>query len=232
MNDSNVSGMVWESAVPPSLQFAFGVTGNITALLILVCSSTTHKWQTFYKLVAGLALTDGGGILLMYPPILARYATDFTFHFPKNLCAYNSFLTPFTILSSALIVCAMSIDRFMAVYFPFYYMYNVEKGDRKRAVFALLFIWTSGALISSLHLMGLGSVYYFYPGSWCFLNFVSDDTFERVNASIYSGLGLLALFVTVFLKISVIAALVKGLNHTEGHLRRVKKMSTTSFLRQ
>lgn len=221
MNGSNFSNSVWESAVPPSLQFAFGVIGNTIALIVLVCTSTSHKWQTFYKLVGGLAITDGGGILLMYPPILARYATDFTFDFPNTLCAYNSFLSSFTILSSAMIVCAMSIDRCMAVYFPFHY--NSERGDRKRAVVMLIAIWTVGGLISSLHLMGLGSVYYFYPGSWCFLNFISDNTLELVDSFIYSGVGFTVLLVTVFLNVSVIAAFVRDINHTDGHLQRVKK---------
>lgn len=80
MNRSNISASVWESPVPPVLQFVFGVLGNFMALLILVCNSPSHRWHPFYKLVAGLALTDGGGILLLYPPILTRYATNFTFN--------------------------------------------------------------------------------------------------------------------------------------------------------
>jgi prostaglandin E receptor 4 len=221
MNGSNFSNSVWESAVPPSLQFAFGVIGNAIALLVLIWTSSSHKWQTFYRLVGGLAMTDGGGILLMYPPIIARYATHFTFDFPDTLCAYISFLSAFTILSSAMIVCAMSVDRFMAVYLPFHY--NSERGDKKRAIALLVAIWAVGGLISSLHLMGLGSVYYFYPGSWCFLNFVSDNTLEVVDSLIYSGVGFVILLITVILNVSVIAAFVRHINHNEGHLHRVKK---------
>lgn len=131
MNRSNISASVWESPVPPVLQFVFGVLGNFMALLILVCNSPSHRWHPFYKLVAGLALTDGGGILLLYPPILTRYATNFTFNLGSFLCGYTSFLASFTILSSALIVCAMSIDRCVAVYRPFYY--KSEYGRRQAA---------------------------------------------------------------------------------------------------
>lgn len=163
MNRSNISASVWESPVPPVLQFVFGVLGNFMALLILVCNSPSHRWHPFYKLVAGLALTDGGGILLLYPPILTRYATNFTFNLGSFLCGYTSFLASFTILSSALIVCAMSIDRCVAVYRPFYY--KSEYSDRRRVVAVIGAIWAVGGLVSSLHLAGLGSVYKFYPGS-------------------------------------------------------------------
>lgn len=55
MNDteSNSSGVnlnqtkVWESAVPPALQFAFGVVGNLVALGVLVKSAKYHKWKPF-----------------------------------------------------------------------------------------------------------------------------------------------------------------------------------------
>lgn len=219
MNRSNISASVWESPVPPVLQFVFGVLGSFMALLILVCNSPSHRWHPFYKLVAGLALTDGGGILLLYPPILTRYATNFTFNLGSFLCGYTSFLASFTILSSALIVCAMSIDRCVAVYRPFYY--KSEYGDRRRVVAVIGAIWAVGGLVSSLHLAGLGSVYKFYPGSWCFLNFISGTTLERVNSLIYSGLGILVLLITVTLNFSVIVATLHKKHRA--HLGRLRK---------
>lgn len=123
MNDteSNSSGVnlnqtkVWESAVPPALQFAFGVVGNLIALGVLVKSAKYHKWKPFYRLVGGLALTDGGGILLVYPTVMVMYATDFTYDYPETLYNYSSFIFSLLFTSSAMIVCAMSFDRFMAI---------------------------------------------------------------------------------------------------------------------
>lgn len=103
---------VWESAVPPALQFALGVVANLIALGLLVKSAKYHKWKPFYRLVGGLALTDGGAILLVYPIAIVRYATDFTYDFPKPLCDYSSFIYSLLFTSSAMIVCAMSFDRF------------------------------------------------------------------------------------------------------------------------
>lgn len=220
MNGSNSSvDTVSESWVPPVLQFLFGVVGNSAALLILVCNSPTHKWSPFYRLVGGLALTDGAGILFLYPPILARYATNFTFHFTNSVCAYTSFLASFTIISSALIVCAMSIDRCLAIYFPF--CYKNGNGDKLRGTILILVIWVTGTVVSGFQLMGLGSVYKFYPGSWCFFNFISVNTLDHVNSLIYSGLGLIVLLLTVLLNVLVILATLH--NKHPGHFSRVRK---------
>lgn len=113
----------------------------------------------------------------------------------------------------------MSIDRCVAVYRPFYY--KSEYGDRRRVVAVIGAIWAVGGLVSSLHLAGLGSVYKFYPGSWCFLNFISGTTLERVNSLIYSGLGILVLLITVTLNFSVIVATLHKKHRA--HLGRLRK---------
>ena len=120
--ETNSSGLnlnqtkVWESAVPPALQFALGVVANLIALGLLVKSAKYHKWKPFYRLVGGLALTDGGGILLVYPTVMVRYATDFTYDYPETLCNYSSFIFLLLFTSSAMIVCAMSFDRFLQLF--------------------------------------------------------------------------------------------------------------------
>jgi hypothetical protein len=199
---------VWESAVPPALQFALGVIGNLIALIVLVKSAKSHKWRPFYRLVGGLALTDGGGILLVYPTVMVRYASDFTYVFPKHLCNYSSFIYTFTLISSAMIVCAMSFDRFMAILYPF--EYNSDWKER-RTNLMLVGIWIAGAFISSLQLMGLGSSYNYYPGSWCFLNFVGTSALDRANSYIYSLLGISILFVTITLNFIVIVSVCRGM---------------------
>lgn len=213
--ETNSSGInlnktkVWESAVPPGLQFALGVVGNLIALVVLVTSAKSHKWKPFYRLVGGLALTDGGGILLVYPTVMVRYATDFTYDFPKPLCDYSSFIYTFTLISSAMIVCAMSLDRFWAILYPFKYNTNTKN---RRTNIMLISIWIAGAFISSLQLMGLGSSFNYYPGSWCFLNFVGITTMDRLSSYIYSLFGLSILLTTIGLNSIVILTVCRGMN--------------------
>jgi hypothetical protein len=210
-NSSNITTepRIWESTVPPVLQFALGVGGNILALIVLVTSRKKHKWKPFYRLVAGLAVTDGVGILMASPPAMIRYASDFTYEFSESLCHYSSFAVTFTLISSAMIVCAMSFDRFMATLYPFKYRYNLI-GKKHRANITLLVVWLVGTLVSSLHLMGLGSSSNYYPGTWCFLNFVGDSILDRVNSYIYSIFGLIILFAVFFFNVLVVVALCRN----------------------
>ncbi|XP_061183479.1 uncharacterized protein LOC133191758 [Saccostrea echinata] len=110
---------VWESIVPPAIHFTLGILGNGIALTVIFLSTHQHKWRPFYRLVAALAFTDGGGILLVYPTVMIRYTSNFSYKFPDALCGYSSFIFSFTILCSAMLIFAMSLDRFMAIVFPF-----------------------------------------------------------------------------------------------------------------
>lgn len=208
LQNSTSEPRMWESAIPPALQFAFGVIGNIIALVVLVMASKKHKWRPFYRLVGGLAITDGGGILLVYPTVMVRYATDFDYVFPKALCNYSSFVYTFTLISSAMIICAMSLDRFVAILYPF--IYNSGRNGR-RASIILGLIWITGGLVSSLQLMGLGSSFNYYPKSWCFINFVEMDTLDRINSYIYSIFGLLILLVTFGVNATVIITVIRNM---------------------
>ena len=115
----------WPSPVPASLLLVFGVVGNILALIILCCSARSHKWRPFYCFVCGLAITDGGGVFLSYPFVLVRYASNFQYDFSQPLCDYMAFVLMFTIMASAMIVCGMSLDRFLAILYP--HVYNTPR---------------------------------------------------------------------------------------------------------
>lgn len=113
-----------------------------------------------------------------------------------------------------MIVCAVSFDRFMAILYPF--RYNLI-GKKQRANIMLMFIWSIGAFISSLHLMGFGSSMLYYPGSWCFLNFMSHSVLDRTSSLIYSLIGLLILVLTISFNLLVIIALCRKLSKTRIH---------------
>lgn len=76
----------------------------------------------------------------------------------------------------------------------------------------LISLWVVGALISSLQLMGLGETFNYYPGSWCFLKFVSESTMNRVSSYIFSLFGLSILLTTIGLNLIVIVTVCRGMN--------------------
>lgn len=107
-----------------------------------------------------------------------------------------------------MIVCAMSLDRYVAILHPF--LYGSGKNGR-RANVTLCIVWTAGAVISGLQLVGLGSSFNYYPKSWCFINFVEMNTLDRVNSYIYSITGILLLLLTLGVNITVIVSVLRNM---------------------
>ncbi|XP_062586184.1 prostaglandin E2 receptor EP4 subtype-like [Saccostrea cucullata] len=194
------------NAVPAYLLFAFGVGGNVIALVVLLVTAKTHKWKPFYRYVCGLAITDGGGLLISVPVSLSMYASELQRELSPVLCNFQMFWYMFTLMSSAMIVCGMSFDRFFATYYPFHY--NKPHKEIRTNIIVVL-IWGLSALISSLPFFGLGSSRKFYPGTWCFLNFIETTTeVNRINAIIYASIGVLIVLATWTFNIAVIVYFV------------------------
>ncbi|XP_056017188.1 prostaglandin E2 receptor EP4 subtype-like [Ostrea edulis] len=190
------------NAMPVYLLFFFGVGGNIIALVVLLLTAKTHNWRPFYRFVCGLAMTDGGGVLASIPVSLSIYASHFRRELSPTLCDYEMFMLMFTLMSSAMIVCGMSFDRFFATFFPLQYN-RPHKEIRTNIVLAV--IWGLSALISSLPLFGLGSSRKYYPGSWCFLNYIETTiALNRIDAIIYATIGVIIVLATWAFNIAVI----------------------------
>ncbi|KAK3088920.1 hypothetical protein FSP39_025491 [Pinctada imbricata] len=186
-SQSFVTQKINESIVPPSLQFLFGSGGNIIAIVILFVTSKRHKWKPFQRLVSALALTDLYGNILVYPFVIKRYASDFTYDFPYALCQHITFTFSFAFLASAMLVMMMSLDRFLAILFPF--VYNVPR-KILRTHLLIITTWLSSGIISILPIAGVGKVKLFYPGSWCFIDYANKENYGEIMTYIYAIIGI------------------------------------------
>eukprot|EP00105_Crassostrea_gigas_P041100 XP_019925248.1 PREDICTED: thromboxane A2 receptor-like [Crassostrea gigas] len=182
---------VYENAGPVTILFILGALGNAVAVGVLCCNVKTHKWRPFHRF---LFLMEEGSFAEY------RYISEFKVDFSKPVCDYVGFVFMFTLMSSAMIVCCMSLDRFFATFYPFQYN-SPSKGFRTNVILAI--VWCLSGILSSLHLYGLGSSRTFYPGSWCFLNFIdvnsnnSQATQNIIYSYIYALTGLAVLLLMV-----------------------------------
>lgn len=119
----------------------------------------------------------------------------------------------FTLMSSAMIVCCMSFDRFFATFYPFLYN-SPTKGLRTNIILAV--VWCLSGILSSLHLYGLGSSKNIYPGSWCFLNFIElNSTYPNyrentIYSYIYASVGVLVVLMTLVINMAVVSFFVRN----------------------
>ncbi|KAK3082679.1 hypothetical protein FSP39_002372 [Pinctada imbricata] len=216
-----------ESIVPPILQFLFGFIGNVTAIGILIWSARRHQWKTFYRFVFALALTDLSGNILVYPIVLIRYASDFTYNFSESECHHISFMYSFAFLGSAMIVSAMSFDRFLAILFPF--NYNAPtKNIRTHVLIGAC--WSVSAIICILPVIGVGKVKLFYPGSWCFIDFASHDSVDRVDTYLYAILGVIIFITTLTLNSAVIIAIGRKIYINRKNLGSYRRLKSDLYI--
>lgn len=120
-NLTDVTALSYLSAVPVTVLFVVGILGNVFALTFVCYDAKSHKWRPFYRFVCALAISDGGGILASYSIAEYRYISKFNYEFSESLCIYLGFVFVFTLMSSAIIVCCMSFDRFFAIRFSIHY---------------------------------------------------------------------------------------------------------------
>ena len=199
----------------PSIMFIFGVVGNVIAIVVLCKSRKEQKETTFYTLVCGLAVTDLLGTLLASPVTIATYVKG-SWPGGDPLCQYFGFIMLFFSLAGLSIICAMSVERYLAINHAYFYNDYV---DQRLAGLTLLGIYVSNALFCALPSMGLGQVKKQYPQTWCFIEWRSNVSSDAAFSYMYAGFSSLLILATVICNVLVCEALIRM------HRRYVRRMS-------
>lgn len=209
-NKSNISTANIKPTTTPvssATMFTFGVTGNICAIIVIWRSSTSHKWKAFYRYVFLLAITDLIGIMLTSPITLYTYVNDRKWIGGQQLCDYFGFQMAFSGLATVLIAGAMSLDRLMAVYFPYFYSKEI-KNKPCRINYVLCLIWIISSIIGLFPVLGFGQNKIQFPGTWCFFEINSGITVDKIYSILYASaimlviltMGVCNTLVIIFLK--------------------------------
>ncbi|XP_043102303.1 prostaglandin E receptor 4 (subtype EP4) a [Puntigrus tetrazona] len=189
----------------PAVMFIFGVISNLIAIVVLCKSRREQKETTFYTLVCGLAVTDLLGTVLASPVTIATYVKG---AWPDGdpLCQYFGFVLLFFSLAGLSIICAMSVERYIAINHAYFYNDYV---DKKLAGVALLAIYASNILFCALPSAGFGEVKMQYPRTWCFIDWRSNVSAHAAFSFMYAGCSSLLILVTVACNVLVCAALIR-----------------------
>ncbi|XP_067263852.1 prostaglandin E receptor 4 (subtype EP4) b [Chanodichthys erythropterus] len=189
----------------PVIMFIFGVVGNVIAIVVLRKSRKEQKETTFYTLVCGLAVTDLLGTLLASPVTIATYVKG-AWPGGETLCHYSGFILLFFSLAGLSIICAMSVERYLAINHAYFYNHYV---DQRVAGLTLAGIYVSNALFCALPSMGLGSVVRQHPGTWCFIDWHNNNSSTNATFSyMYASFSSLLILATVICNVLVCAALI------------------------
>ncbi|XP_067838470.1 prostaglandin E2 receptor EP4 subtype-like [Heptranchias perlo] len=200
-------GLTRGSAFPtiPTIMFVFGVVGNLIAIVVLCKSRKEQKETTFYTLVCGLAVTDLLGTCLVSPITIVTYVKG---NWPGNsaLCEYDSFVLLFFGTSGLSIICAMSIERYLAINHAYFYSHYV---DKKLAGLTLFTIYVSNTLFCALPSFGLGRTVKQFPETWCFIDWQTEEPRHAAYSYMYAGFSSFLILITVICNVLVCGALIR-----------------------
>ena len=182
------------SVISSSVMFSVGVLSNLLALIVIKRSPMDQKRKLFYRLVAGLTLTDLTGLVGTSPFVIAVYVNDFKWFGGMPLCKYFGFMMIFAGTATTTIVCLMAIERLLCIRHPYFYYARLRK---KHATFFLVGAWLFAALIAGLPLVGFGEIVLQYPYTWCFFDYYTDDIVNRGFNYLFALLELVTISVTV-----------------------------------
>ncbi|XP_038661890.1 prostaglandin E2 receptor EP4 subtype-like [Scyliorhinus canicula] len=210
LNGSEAANLTSSSSVKefpaiPTVMFVFGVVGNLIAIVVLCKSRKEQKETTFYTLVCGLAVTDLLGTCLVSPITIITYVRG---NWPGDgaLCEYDSFVLLFFGTSGLSIICAMSIERYLAINHAYFYSHYV---DKKLAGITLFTIYLANTLFCALPSLGLGKTIKQFPQTWCFIDWQTLEPHHAAFSYMYAGFSSFLILLTVICNVLVIAALLR-----------------------
>ncbi|ESP05504.1 hypothetical protein LOTGIDRAFT_73186, partial [Lottia gigantea] len=189
----------------PILMMSTGVLGNLLALFVLYTSKKEMKKTVFFPLLLGLAWTDLIGQLSTAPIAIIVYANNLKWVGGEELCTYHGFMMVWFGLLTPLIACCMSVERFIALRFSYFY---ARVATRPMAQYAIVICWITTCFMCTLPLMGFGSYEHQFPGSWCFLNFHRESRLDTAYASIFAMLNVIFIGVMIVCNVTVVVTLI------------------------
>ncbi|XP_051876450.1 prostaglandin E2 receptor EP4 subtype-like [Pristis pectinata] len=207
-NHTTLAVARWEgvrSPLIPTVMFVFGVVGNLVAIVVLSKSRREQKETTFYTLVCGLAVTDLLGTCLVSPITIVTYLRG-TWPGDSALCEYASFVLLFFGTAGLSIICAMSLERYLAINHAYFYNHYM---DKRLAGLTLFTIYAANTLFCALPSCGLGRTVKQFPQTWCFIDWRTNHTRHAAYSYMYAGFNSFLILVTVVCNVLVCGALIR-----------------------
>ena len=169
--------------ISPVLMSLTGVVGNILALFSLYKAKTDVRTTKFYSLIKGLVWTDLLGILMTSPSVIIAYSNHREWVGGEVNCRFHGFTMATFGLATPLIICGMAVERFLALRCVFFYSSRCRTGTARGCI---LLIWFGTLLYGLLPLFGFGRYEIQYPGTWCYVDFHSENIVSKVYNYIYA----------------------------------------------
>uniref|UniRef100_A0A3B1IEB9 Prostaglandin E2 receptor EP2 subtype n=1 Tax=Astyanax mexicanus TaxID=7994 RepID=A0A3B1IEB9_ASTMX len=187
-----------------ALMFVAGVLGNVLALVVLELRRRRRHCTLFRVLVTALVVTDLAGTCMISPLVQVAHALNTSLvgmGGMKNngtgpVCAYFGFTMTFFSLSTLALLLAMTLERCIAIAWPYQYGRRV---NIRYGLVAVPTVYALSAAFCALPFAGFGGYVQYQPGTWCFINMNPQDHEheDKVFANVYATLMLAMVLMVV-----------------------------------
>lgn len=209
-NTSYCSGNATENdhqfTVTSGLYIALGVIGNLAAIVVLVKQSKFHNWKVFYRLALSLVSVDLLGVL-MFGSISVKENSTSKWDGGYNLCVAESIIIIFISLTNLLTVAVISLERFLALWHPYFY-----SSLKNHPIIKLIpvVILSMAVVMAILPAISIGHFERIYPCDFCFINIYDSELRNFIYALLYSIFGLICITIAIVFNVLVVTALSRG----------------------
>ncbi|KAM3829933.1 prostacyclin receptor isoform 1-T1 [Vipera latastei] len=208
-----------------SLMFAAGVVGNLAALAILGVHRKDQRAKTssFCILVTGLVITDLAGTCVVSPVVFIAYSCNSTLVGMVGgrewLCDFFAFSMMFFSLAAMFLLCAMAVERCLAISYPYVYS---QHHIRRWVKLCLPLTYLFSGLFCALPFLKVGKFKQYCPGTWCFVQMDKDMVlgYEDVAFSLCYATVMALLIVAVFLCNGLVILSLCQMYQKQRHRRR------------
>ncbi|XP_070621031.1 prostacyclin receptor [Erythrolamprus reginae] len=169
-----------------SFMFAAGVVGNLAALAILGVHRQDRRAKTssFCILVTGLVVTDLAGTCVVSPVVFLAYSSNSTLVGLVGdrdwLCNFFAFSMMYFSLAAMFLLCAMAVERCLAISYPYYYS---QHRVRRWVKLCLPLTYTFSGLFCALPFLKVGKFKQYCPGTWCFVQMDKDMVADYIDVA-------------------------------------------------
>lgn len=206
-------------AIVVILFMTLGIISNIVALFILANAYSLQRRRskaTFLLFATSLVVTDFIGHVIPGALVLRLYlqggVPPENYNSSDGMCQFLGGSMVFFGLCPLFMGCAMAAERCLGVTRPLLHSSLVTK---TRTKICLSVIWLAALCVAILPCFHLGSYTYHAPGTWCFINVLSNTKGVDVAFMVlFSGLGLASLAV------ALVCNTISGLTLVLARLRR------------
>ena len=180
----------------------FGIIGNAFVLIIIV-RILKHRKSIPNLLILILTLVDLITVPITYTQAILTYLGTGYYFGGQTACDFHSTAITFCKYMGILVTCLISLDRFIALSFPFCYKNHLLYDEtRKGRLVALLVPLTMlMAILSVLPLFGMSRNVLQYPGSYCLFDMKPDKRASSILIGIH--ISFLALFLVAIVTANV-----------------------------